>query len=250
MVVDEIYDVLVSRFGVGEVFSHNTTWKEFITYVVIDSCSMDSLATKCGYSHSSGLSRYTTKQFKHIKEDKKLKPWKTYLTSLVEMKKCPSCNEIKPLSNFSINTAICKNCDNNKRATYVENSREKVLSKSKIYYQNNKESRLLSNRWYRLLNSESIAEQKKEYHKKYYQEHKYLYNAKNAKRRATKLQATPKWANLIAIKEIYQTCPPGYHVDHIVPLQGKLVCGLHCEFNLQHLSASENLSKGNRFEVC
>jgi hypothetical protein len=85
---------------------------------------------------------------------------------------------------------------------------------------------------------------------KYYQDNKPLFYAYNAKRRASKLNATPNWANLITIKEIYRTCPPGYHVDHIVPLQGKLVCGLHCEFNLQHLPASENLSKGNRFEVC
>ena len=66
-----------------------------------------------------------------------------------------------------------------------------------------------------------------------------------AKRRAAKLQSTPKWANLDKIKNIYDNCPIGYHVDHIIPLQGKYICGLHVENNLQYLTASENASKKN-----
>lgn len=67
-----------------------------------------------------------------------------------------------------------------------------------------------------------------------------------AKRRANKLNATPKWADLQRIKEIYDNCPEGYHVDHIIPLQGYNVCGLHVETNLQYLTEKENLSKGNK----
>ena len=69
-----------------------------------------------------------------------------------------------------------------------------------------------------------------------------------AKRRAMKLQATPHWANQEVIKQIYkEATEKGMHVDHIVPLNNPLVCGLHCEFNLQILPATENLRKSNKF---
>jgi hypothetical protein len=64
--------------------------------------------------------------------------------------------------------------------------------------------------------------------------------------RARKLKALPLWADLDKIKEFYDNCPIGYHVDHIYPLAGKTVCGLHTLDNLQYLPAQENLQKGNR----
>lgn len=76
------------------------------------------------------------------------------------------------------------------------------------------------------------------------------------KRRAAKLQRTPAWANLEAIQAVYRVAAeknqdsPGYfHVDHIYPLQGKLVSGLHVHNNLRIISAFENGSKSNSFDV-
>lgn len=98
----------------------------------------------------------------------------------------------------------------------------------------------LKSEW-RLNNMQAVRLQRRAY----YAEKTGLILSLNAKRRATLLQASElaDWDN---IKLIYETCPKGYHVDHIVPLQGKNVCGLHVSWNLQHLTAFENLSKGNR----
>jgi hypothetical protein len=71
-------------------------------------------------------------------------------------------------------------------------------------------------------------------------------NAKSNMEKAAKLQRIPPWANLESIKQFYLNRPEGYHVDHIVPLRGKEVSGLHVLENLQYLPAKENLSKGNK----
>lgn len=70
-----------------------------------------------------------------------------------------------------------------------------------------------------------------------------------ARYRAAKLRATPGWANMDMVGAWYMlaAATPGTHVDHIVPLVSKLVCGLHCEANLQLLTGPENQRKGNRF---
>lgn len=77
--------------------------------------------------------------------------------------------------------------------------------------------------------------------------------ARGARRRAVEIKATPSWANPFFIAEVYdlahrRTKSTGieWHVDHIVPLQSDLVCGLHVERNLDCIPAFENLSKHNR----
>lgn len=57
----------------------------------------------------------------------------------------------------------------------------------------------------------------------------------------------PLWAEKNKIVEFYRNRPEGHHVDHIVPLNGETVSGLHVLANLQYLSAAENLSKSNKF---
>jgi len=60
-------------------------------------------------------------------------------------------------------------------------------------------------------------------------------------------QQTPPWADRVKIADIYANRPAGYHVDHIVPLKGRTVCGLHCEANLTYLPGVENNNKYNNW---
>jgi hypothetical protein len=94
-----------------------------------------------------------------------------------------------------------------------------------------------------------IANQKtqSERWRRWYEKNKSKQNAKSNMEKAIRLQRIPPWADLDAIKEFYLNRPEGYHVDHIVPLRGKSVSGLHVLENLQYLPANENLSKGNKF---
>lgn len=58
-------------------------------------------------------------------------------------------------------------------------------------------------------------------------------------------QRTPKWADIKAITEFLSARPPGYHLDHILPIRGKTVSGLHVLENLQYLPADKNRAKSN-----
>lgn len=51
------------------------------------------------------------------------------------------------------------------------------------------------------------------------------------------------------IADFYDNCPDGYHVDHIIPLQGTLVSGLHTLNNLQYLPEKDNIKKSNSFNI-
>ena len=68
-------------------------------------------------------------------------------------------------------------------------------------------------------------------------------------REIAEIKQRPKWADMDKIREIYVNRPDGYHVDHIIPLRGKFVSGLHVENNLQYLPAKENMRKHNSYEV-
>ena len=79
--------------------------------------------------------------------------------------------------------------------------------------------------------------------------------ADRAARRAKQLQATPLWATEEAIRPYYilarflsEKTGVKWHVDHIVPLRGKTVSGLHVENNLTFLPAAFNIAKSNKFD--
>lgn len=81
-------------------------------------------------------------------------------------------------------------------------------------------------------------------------------NASRRKRQATKINASPKWLTKRQYDEIFEFYREAkkqeketgtkMHVDHVIPLQGKNVCGLHVPWNLQLLSESDNLIKSNK----
>lgn len=61
---------------------------------------------------------------------------------------------------------------------------------------------------------------------------------------------TPAWADMNKISEIYRISEqlgPEYTVDHIIPLRGEKVSGLHVPENLAIVTTSENFSKQNRW---
>lgn len=72
--------------------------------------------------------------------------------------------------------------------------------------------------------------------------------ASTARRKAQKLQATLGNSDTAKTDEVYAACPEGYEVDHIIPLQGENVCGLHVSWNLQYLTPGDNIRKSNVFD--
>jgi len=71
-----------------------------------------------------------------------------------------------------------------------------------------------------------------------------------AKQCADRIKRTPPWADQDELRKWYALAvETGTHVDHIVPLRGELVSGLHVPWNLQLLSAKDNRLKSNKFEI-
>ena len=129
-------------------------------------------------------------------------------------------------------------------------SRENNTTRSKAWYAANRTRANASARSWAIANPDKVAE----YDARYDKANPHKRRAKVANRKATKIRATPQWANTFFIAEAYQlavlrekTCGGKWHVDHIVPLISGIVCGLHCEFNLQVIPGKENTSKGNRY---
>jgi hypothetical protein len=125
-----------------------------------------------------------------------------------------------PTGKHGVNTT-CKSCRNEYRKQYYIANREKNLMESAVWAKNNA----------------------------------YRKRASTANRRALVLKATPKWANKEVINNLYKEADSiskfanyQFEVDHIIPLQGKNVCGLHVENNLQIISMVQNRQKAVRYE--
>jgi len=195
-------------------------------------------------------------------------------------KNCTKCGELKPTSEFSIRLSHssgfhpqCKKCVNlagqlwyaankNKKLSQNKQWREKNLEKHKElnrkWFNENKERKKHAGyEWHR-----KNPEKQKEYTKKYFfanrekcnkrtrewsKNNPDKANAVTAKRVAQKLKATPPWFEKEKVAFVYKKAQEyGFQVDHVIPLRGKNVCGLHCWSNLQLLDATLNRSKSNR----
>jgi hypothetical protein len=180
---------------------------------------------------------------------------------------CTRCNKDLPASEYSPRKDIksglnprCKKCISETRPSRAGS--ESSASYWQKYYEDNKD-KLNSRYW----DNPSVREyQLNRYHsnpdkfRKQEQQHRISnlekYAAKEAKRRSQKLNAAPPWLTNKQLKEMENlywlardletVSGQKYHVDHIIPLKGKTVCGLHVPWNLQVLPSDINLSKSNR----
>ena len=99
---------------------------------------------------------------------------------------------------------------------------------------------------------------KKVEHAKHYSKNADYYIIKAMFRKGSVKRATPPWISSkqkSQIESLYSHAKDcrvvtgeTYHVDHIVPLKGRNVCGLHVPWNLQILPAEVNVRKNNRYE--
>lgn len=133
------------------------------------------------------------------------------------------------------------------KAAYASNP-SKFKEKALLWYKENIACAKARKANYRKLN----IEKERIYHRAYYKENSDKCNAYESGREASKLKAMPPWASKKYIQLWYKLSKmeesrtgKKCHVDHIVPLRSKLVCGLHCEDNMQILFASDNCKKQN-----
>ena len=190
------------------------------------------------------------------------------------MKTCKRCKVNLSLDNFGKSKrhkdgllSNCKKCESEKRRIYFKENPEALENKKereRKWKTENKERKLELDKRYRENNRERLREVSREYaknNKDKVKKAKLKYETNNpqirakikVKRRQAERDCVPNWAEHDKIKEVYKKAKwlesitgLKYHVDHIIPIQGENVCGLHCWSNLQILEASINCSKQNK----
>jgi hypothetical protein len=171
------------------------------------------------------------------------------------MKLCSKCDQLKEETAFHVRIASadglafkCKDCVNQySRAWRLENP-----DAHKQWYQSNKESKSKYwATWY-----QNNQDRKSASYKKWVARNKHKKNTLVSKRVAARKSAVASWIDFDAVRKIYsealrmtELTGIRHEVDHIVPLQGKLVSGLHWEGNLQVITKTENARKANSFDV-
>ena len=151
-----------------------------------------------------------------------------------------------------------------KAALWAKNNPDKYKAIRKAHYQRNKEKKsAYAAERYKITGARQLALKKiwraknietvRSYNADWKKRKSHMVTACTVRRQAQQLRATPKWANEFFIDEAYhlaalRTKMLGFkwHVDHIVPLRSKVVCGLHVHNNIQVIPAVMNIKKGNR----
>ncbi len=176
------------------------------------------------------------------------------------MKTCTSCTQELDDSSFYIRKAskdglsrLCKVCDNQAKRQWRELNKEKYQASNKEYHSKNREKINSKSAEWRKDNREAFLESMRKWREK--NKHR---QAQHAMRyNASKLGATPSWLTGEQLTEMNSKYlemvelnrehgKNSFHVDHVVPLKGKDVCGLHVPWNLEVKTSYENISKGNR----
>jgi len=175
-------------------------------------------------------------------------------------KGCSKCKKVLSIDCFNKNARSpdsyrpdCKECRRGIQRQFYQKNKDREKERNRNWYYRNKEKRLSSNKKWQADNKTNVKLSKT----KYRQNNKEKISFYKAKRRAIELNALPMWVSkeeMVLIKQVYikarkMSKQDGiqYHVDHIFPLQGNNVCGLHTLNNLQILTASENIRKKNKF---
>lgn len=140
------------------------------------------------------------------------------------------------------------------REWYLRN-RELAISRAKSWTESNPEKRSEILAKSRKVNAES----RNAYNRDWFSKNSDKRSAYQAKRRAMLIQRTPKWLtqdDLWMIEEAYELAKKRtemfgfeWHVDHIVPLQGRRVSGLHVPSNIQVIPGTENCKKNASFVI-
>ena len=153
---------------------------------------------------------------------------------------CCTCKADKPIEDFHKNKPSCKVCRKAERAQSYQRRKEReydaLLEYNRIWNANN-------------------PEKKREYSKRWNQANPEACRITCNKRYSYAKKARVVWADKQKIEAFYReaqekTKSSGiqWEVDHIIPLRGKLVSGLHVESNLRLITRSENARKGNRIQ--
>lgn len=141
-----------------------------------------------------------------------------------------------------------KQANRESAARWQRDNREIASARQKKWRADNSERMREIRRLSRKRHAEKSRARQREIRREWRKANPAAHRAEVNERRAKRLGATPSWADKRAIREFYKGCPGGFHVDHIIPLKGAIVCGLHVLNNLQYLTEFDNMSKKNRYD--